>query len=646
MLYSLDTGIPFFLSAGYDIACPLANIIMLIYSYRKLGYRRDRHQALTMIIYLFAAIAVLLSRFWINQIYGWGCCIQFIGLLMMYNFALKYNASAINTINMAEYVYSSVNTPFLVLSQDGRILLANNSAAGFFRKNLRDLAGRDIRTFFLFNEEFKDFSKYPEGNTADHYDATALAGGAKCIIDITYIYDKYSELICTIFIINDMTGKIEMINELEDAKARAEAASLAKSTFLANTSHEIRTPMNAIVGMAELILREPVSPAVYEHALGIKQASANLLSIINDILDFSKIESGKLEIIPVQYMLASVLNDVINIIRMKVSEKPVMFVTNIDADLPNRLFGDEVRIRQILLNLLGNAIKYTSEGFISLSITGESKEDGTVFLRIDVADSGIGIKEEDTGKIFGNFTQVDVQKNKGIEGTGLGLAITKNLCLSMGGTITFVSTYGKGSIFTAILPQQISGSEKFASVDNPELKKVLVYEIREIYTQSLIQTFENLGVKASSVTMQSAFFEAMKADEYDFIFISQTLYEGAKKIVEKAHVRSRIVLMADYGAEPEGRNIRILYRPAHTLAAANILNEVEDKKNYVISDENDIRFIAPDARILLVDDIATNLKVAQGLMAPTGCILMYAKAGLNLLSWSGQTGMTLYSWII
>jgi signal transduction histidine kinase/CheY-like chemotaxis protein/HPt (histidine-containing phosphotransfer) domain-containing protein len=253
----------------------------------------------------------------------------------------------------------------------------------------------------------------------------------------------------------------------EKAQIKARNANETKSKFLANMSHEIRTPMNAIIGMAELALRENMVSTAKEHILTIKQAGTNLLSIINSILDFSKIESGKLEIVPIDYMFSSLVNDVVNIIRMRVTDSGLRFEINIDSNIPNALFGDEIRIRQVLLNILSNAVKYTKKGFISFAVSGETIDD-TVFLTINVTDSGIGIKKEDLKKLFDDFVRLDFIANKGVEGTGLGLAITKSLVKAMGGEINVYSEYGKGSTFTVKLPQKIHSYEPLGAIKTLE----------------------------------------------------------------------------------------------------------------------------------------------------------------------------------
>jgi len=292
-----------------------------------------------------------------------------------------------------------------------------------------------------------------------------------------------------------------LLLRLEMARIRSDKESKSKSSFLARMSHEIRTPMNAIIGMGELALQAETLPKAMEYIKGIKQAGYNLLSLINDILDFSKAGAGNIEIVNTPYNLSSLLNDVINVARVHISEKPILFIVNVDASIPNRLIGDEARIRQILLNLLSNAAKYTKEGFIMLTLnasySGTKDDKLAVTLSMEIADSGIGIKKDDLSGLFGNFVRLDAERNRSIEGTGLGLAITRSLCRAMGGDITVISTYGEGSVFTVAIPQSYSSDLPLASVEDPLLKETLVYDERKLYTESVSLTLRNLKVLAT-----------------------------------------------------------------------------------------------------------------------------------------------------
>jgi signal transduction histidine kinase/FixJ family two-component response regulator len=252
------------------------------------------------------------------------------------------------------------------------------------------------------------------------------------------------------------SGAFSLFRFWREARTAREA-NKAKSQFLSRTSHEIRTPMNAVIGMSELAARDYGKPEGLEHINDIKRAGNNLLSIINDILDFSKIESGALQIVKSPYESASLLNDAITIARVRIGDRPVELKIDLDPAIPSKLFGDETRVRQILLNLLSNAVKYTEKGFIRFSakcLPAEASELVTLFFEVE--DSGVGIKEEDVKKLFGEFTRVDQNRNKGIEGAGLGLAIARSLAREMGGDITVKSEYGKGSTFYAAILQTIS----------------------------------------------------------------------------------------------------------------------------------------------------------------------------------------------
>ncbi|MCR5108449.1 MAG: response regulator [Lachnospiraceae bacterium] len=305
--------------------------------------------------------------------------------------------------------------------------------------------------------------------------------------------DPYKIIAVMLFVVSVMLISFTMIimlvvgsmqktyegEELRKAKSSAEKSSAIKSEFLANMSHEIRTPINAVLGMNEMILRESLEARddlpgnrdtirkvfsdICNYSGNIESAGKNLLSIINDILDFSKIEAGKLEIVDASYKLSSVLNDVSNMIIFKARDKGLEFDVEVDRNLPEILCGDGVRVHQVITNLLNNAVKYTEEGRVVLSVSekrgqGEDDRDQTSLV-VAVKDTGIGIKDEDKNRLFRKFERFDIERNSSIEGTGLGLAITGSLIKLMGGTISVESEYGKGSVFTAVIPQRIISDE-------------------------------------------------------------------------------------------------------------------------------------------------------------------------------------------
>ena len=305
-------------------------------------------------------------------------------------------------------------------------------------------------------------------------------------------------IMCAIAQYETVKAKIKQDAALESAKQ----ASDAKTDFLANTSHEIRTPINAVLGMNEMILRETAKAERLEdsdsagfrdafkkirtYSGNVDSAGTNLLSIINDILDFTKIEEGKMDIIEVEYQLSSLLNDVSNMIRFKAKEKNLEFITDIDKNLPDNLYGDVVRVRQIMTNLLTNAVKYTDEGSVLLKMYGVKENrmvDGreVLDLVIEVKDTGIGISDENLGKLFAKFERVDLERNSTKEGTGLGLAITKMLLEMMNGEIAVSSKYGEGSTFIATIPQIVRSGEP---VGNFKEKFEKSFDMRAAYHES------------------------------------------------------------------------------------------------------------------------------------------------------------------
>jgi signal transduction histidine kinase/CheY-like chemotaxis protein len=453
------------------------------------------------------------------------------------------------------------------------------------------------------------------------------------LIDITKISEN-SIPVDTTDEIGDLARIMEQsyvqLNEYERSKFEAESASQAKSNFLSKMSHEIRTPMNAVMGMSELILREKIPASVRDQAVTIRHSSEHLLSIINDILDFSKIESGKLEITNAKYLFHSTLHDVISIIKMRMQDSPLRFAAYMAHDIPTEMVGDEVRIRQVLINVLSNALKYTKEGHFSLDVTGERINEERVMLTMKIKDTGIGIKDEDMKHLFDEFAQFDLEKNRNVEGTGLGLAITRNLVRLMEGEIEVNSVYGKGTEFIIRLPQECNIAETKTGVFNFNGINVLLYGCTPLYTEYASRSLKDLGVEYYMTSSESELNDKLTEGKWDYIFAEGELAQTAKRIIDSHDMTVSVVKMTDTYEVREGQDFAILIMPAYYMSVVNVLSG--GNALHYANTRNFEQFIAPDARILIVDDTPTNLKVAQGLLKSYGMEVETCESGLAAIA--------------
>lgn len=507
---------------GYSCIMMLAQIMMSVNYYRKHRSKDGLGIIWANSAYILPMIAVLSGTTGIFEGFDPVPASQQIAALWLVMVIVRYRVFD-SSQTAKDTILGSITEGFFVIDINNKLLFCNETAARMFPELKDKGRGQEVIRYLTSNNK-----------------ETITVEKQKIDIHVTPFYDRHILKGYTVWLF-DKTDEFAYTQKLIELKEQAEQANRAKSVFLANMSHEIRTPMNAIIGMSEIMLRDELPDTVRDNTMNILRAGQSLLSIINDILDFSKIETGKMELTRVRYRTAVLLHNIVSVMGGRIREKKLDFRLEIDKNIPSELYGDEMRIQQILVNLLNNALKFTDKGYVKLKMWSEELG-GQVLLYAIVEDSGSGIKEENMSKLFNSYERVDMIKNRTIEGTGLGLAICKSLVEAMGGSIGVESVYGEGSKFSFHVLQKTVNPEPIGEWNRADTKekntkiqapftapdvKVLVVDDTKINLKVASGLLKTIKITADTAESGKECLEILKNKEgvYDMVFMDHMMPE-------------------------------------------------------------------------------------------------------------------------
>lgn len=576
MSYQFVPGTIYNLYTVYTVVVSLNTLIIILYAMRTAKVKRlvvfaRRLILLTIFMMVGIILDTIFPMFGLPAIPG-SSVTQYWGMIGVYYAIRAISHSRINLNNMSQFIYYSIAAPVLVYDTKRRLQIINDAGVSFLRVERDDRELRNLWINRIFDVDPDEI--FFTDSTNKEFDALCKKNKCYCSLAVNAISDAYGDVIGYIIIVGDLSERIRTMNELEEAKRQADAANSAKSAFLANMSHEIRTPMNAIVGFSELALSEELEPQVKEYIVDIRKASHNLLAIINDILDISKIESGKMELVCGEYYTKTLFNDVFLIMDSQAKKKGLEFKMTVSENMPKKMYGDKIRIRGILINLLNNAVKYTENGSVELKAEIIDRKKDVAVLKFCVKDTGIGIAKEDQEKLFESFSQVDKTVNYGKEGTGLGLAIVKGFVQMMNGEVSVESEYGKGSAFTVVIQQKIldaSAMDKIYTNSNEvsedygmtdmklENVRVLIVDDNMMNLKMAKRSMEHYGMTVDIAGSGKLAVDMCRQTHYRIVFMDQMM-----PVMDGVEAMKEIRKLDDYYAV--GGEAKIVILTANTMS--------------------------------------------------------------------------------
>jgi len=521
-----------------------------------------------------------------------------------------------------EWVFDQMADAFILVDELYGYLDSNTYAKKVFTelnsKRKDEIVSGELLTIFLSEEKIQQIhGKYYNKKIMEMREKGVISGYSLLLVDVTEQY--------------------ELMERVRTEKERADEANQAKSAFVSNVSHEIRTPMNAIVGMTQILLRRDLPKQEKEYLLNIQNSGNALLAIVNDLLDMSKIESGKMELVDEEYDFMTMLSDLGMIILNRIGSKPVELLFDIDPDIPSKLYGDALRIRQIIINLMNNATKFTEEGYVCLTVRVNRIENEDIELFLSVKDSGQGIREEDLGKLFGSFQQVDTKKNHHKEGTGLGLSISKQLVELMHGSIGVTSEYGKGSEFYFTIHQRIIDKTRAAQISSGTQAVVIgsmknnkineqVEKLALFYQLTYAKDAMSVGESGMPVFCFTDQYDHLSGEEKDKLTALGAVVCGMQNPMVENDLPENILTM---NKPLYSYNFCNLIENGQNMEESRPIKAIEEKTTE--SEEFKAEFLAQDACVLVVDDNEINRMVAEEMLKPLRMRIETASDGKRAL---------------